>query len=261
MEPLICPNCGRENSPDSNFCSNCRSSLTAPVDVEDVPQPYPQAQPQKKGIAALSGRAKIGISVAVLLALALTGFIGYKAIKTATYPDLVLDAPPDGYQQVTGQQFDDIAEQFEIAEEDTSLDAFYFAGDGSDQIFLAHAVSGEITLVSFGSNDEPPETEDLAEMERYINGNRSLLERELEKEYGRLSLDAETLLMEAVQLEREGLCGIRINASIYYGETTMLQDRLLFFRDQVTYIAAVQNLSDESNDEGVQYLLENLYFE
>lgn len=262
MEPLICPNCGRENSPDSKFCSNCRSSLTAPVDAEAAPPPYPQPQAKKKGIASLSGKAKIGISVAIILALALTGFIGYRAIKTATYPDLVLDAPPEGYQQVTGQQFEDVAEQFEIEEgEGSSLDAFYFAGDAADQIFIAHFSSGEITLISFGGDDDPPETEDLAEMERYIDSNRYLIEKEMESEYSKLPVDAETLIIEAVQLEKGGFCGIRIGASIEYDETTMLQDRLVFYRDQITYVAATQNMSGESNDEGVQYLLENLYFE
>jgi len=261
MEPIICPNCGRENSPDSNFCSNCRNALSKDVEVEYAPPSLPQPAPGKKGIAGLSKGKKIGIAVAVFLALALIGYISYRAIKTATYPDLVLEAPPAGYQQVTGEQFEDIAEQFELEEEGTNLDAFYFEDGGTGQIFLIHAVSGEITLISFGGNDTPPETEDLAEMKRYINDNRLTLERELEDTYSRLSLEAETLLMKAVKLEREGLCGIRVNASINYGEVTLLQDRLIFYQDQVTYIVAVQNTSGESNDDGVQYMLENLYFE
>jgi hypothetical protein len=262
MEPLICPNCGRENSPDSNFCSNCRSALITSVEVEYPPPPYPQPVPAKKGIAGLSKGKKIGIAIAIFLALALTGFIGYRAIKSATYPDLKLDAPPAGYEQVTGSQFEDIAKQFEIEEgEGSSLDAFYYAGDGTEQIFLAHIRSGEITLVHFGSSDDPPETEDPKEMQKYIDSNRSMLERELDSEYSKASLEAETLLIEAVQLEKDGFCGIRVNASMQLGEITLLQDRLIFFKDAVTYIVAVQNTSGASNDDGVQYLLQNLYFE
>lgn len=201
------------------------------------------------------------MALVVLAALVIAGYIGFKAIKTITYPDLKLDTPPAGYQQVVEEQFEEIKKQFESTEEGGSLDAFYMVADGSEQIFIAHLSADGITLISFGGSDDPPETEDLSEMEDYVNRNRAMLQEELEREYSTASLDAETLVIEAVRLEKDGYCGIHVGANVPLGEEALLQDRILFFKDGITYVAAVQNVSGASNADKVQYLLQNLYFE
>ncbi|RJP34293.1 MAG: zinc ribbon domain-containing protein [Actinobacteria bacterium] len=261
MDTLKCPHCGRENNPDSSFCSNCRAVLGANADLEHAPATYPQPLQARKGLAGLSRGKKIGITLAVLLALTVVGYTAFRLIKTVTYPDLKLDAPPAGFEQVTGAQFKEIERQFESEEEGASLDAFYCTSDGSNQIFIMHVLAEEITLISIGGGDTPPETGDLQEMKEYINSNRSAMEDELEKEYGRISAEAENLLIDAVKLEKAGYCGIHVCVSVKYGERTILQDRIILYRDGVTYVAAIQDMNGESNDEGLQHLMENLYFE
>lgn len=273
MSQNRCPACGGDIDPETLLCKGCRQNrgtmeaATPSPDTETIQATPPPAQlpyvpptAGRRGFSGWSLHKKASLIFVILIVLAVVAFIGYKVIRHYNHQVLVLGETPSGYERMSGEELKDAEERFEASEEGGSLDAVYLSG-GRRSIFIAHYVSNEVQILAFGSGGDPPETHDIEEMRRFIYENRDELERELEATYREVSPGMETTVIEPVQLASDGFCGIHIGARATMGEDEYVQDRLLFYKDGNTYLAAAQNFSGESNDIEVEYLLQNLHFE
>ncbi|RJP35253.1 MAG: hypothetical protein C4536_00935 [Actinobacteria bacterium] len=199
--------------------------------------------------------------MAIIVCIFTSVMVGYGIFRYIAHPQLKMIGTPDGYEQVVGRQFDEEAEAAKQEEPGLSLDAFYLDSSGYRQIFIAHTSSKIAYFYGLGENGGPPETRNLREMKRFVMDNRKDIEEAMQEMYAEFSIVGETPRIEAFQLERSGFCGIHFTHKIQREEDVFVQDRLLIFRDGIPYAATVQNQLGEVNDDEVEYLIENLYFE
>ena len=203
------------------------------------------------------------ILIAIFCLLAV-GYITYKTVRHIAHPDLKLDNPPAGYEQLTGEQFEELIADFKEAEPDTALDAFYVGGDGYRQIFIAHQNTKNVVIFRFGESGLPPDTKDSGEMASFVMENRIEIEEGLRDTYENVGAKSESISIisiDSFQLENDGSCGIHTTARIQRSDDTLVQDYLLIYRNDIAYGATAQNQLGESNSDEVEYLLQNLYFE
>lgn len=245
----------------NNFCTVCGESLEQ-TEAQEKPQYARDSFVSKKDSSSFWDTRKIiFLTLIAVVVFVLTGLIGYKIAMTVQKRILKLDAPPDGYEQLVGERFEEISASFKETEPQTVLESFYEGDGGYRQIIIAHESVREVAIFGSSQIGSPPMTKDLEEMKYFVKENIGEIEEDLQEMYADFGAECDILVIEAIQLDRDGFCGVHASIKVPRSQNTLVQDLIQIYRDGVVYGVTAQNQLGEVNDDEVEYLIENLYFE
>lgn len=291
---MQCPRCGADNSPLADKCARCEypfdtsgiieSEAGTPAGPEVSPQAaYTQAPPpgvppgqpqmptqppqgpppsypgetprfyppgyQAPPPSGMSTGVKALIAVAVILGvvalIAIFAFVYFKSAPTITVPT------PPGWEKASEDVLEETEEVFSEGEYPATVDYLFSDGTLSNAIVVYH---GDTFLM------DTPDSESHEDVKAFYEEHEDEYMNEFDVAYSGLGASYDVQNYEVRELACS-VSALHVTIKVSGNNAMLTQDILDFFKDGTEFNVTISKMENTSNQEEVDFFIENISFE